>query len=201
MPDLRENIAGRWSSGKGYTHLIGVDTIQWSTGEISRYTLEDRMPWLRGQATCKIHLNGKILRAKFTADGKLEWSDGDIWTRILNKDVSTPAYQVGEAGFRAIIGQQAVGEEPIKLSKEIDNVPKQRTCQIGSFMGVLLGTADPMERVKPDALPEVQSGASEDSTDDEIGTTTADVRRPAPKRKSRAHQACQGVANSLVDDC
>lgn len=73
----RNSVCGRWISSQGGVHVIGLDYVQWQAGESSAIYQQRR-----GQEFI-VEINGKVMTGTLTTESRLQWSDGDVWTRDL----------------------------------------------------------------------------------------------------------------------
>mmetsp|Transcript_31086 Transcript_31086/g.82361 ORF Transcript_31086/g.82361 Transcript_31086/m.82361 type:complete len:291 (-) Transcript_31086:30-902(-) len=87
-------FSGRWINAKGNLNVIGTNAVQWSDGTATVLQYES---W-GGRHYCSTELNEKDYTAHLTSDGRLQWSDGDSWSRE-SSDKLTPTAAVLHAGY------------------------------------------------------------------------------------------------------
>jgi len=73
-------VAGKWISARGVVHTLGVETVVWHSGDITRFSKRRRVD---GSSEYWTEIDGKIYTARLNADGDLVWSDGDTWKRDM----------------------------------------------------------------------------------------------------------------------
>merc|ERR1712008_370553 len=89
-------FAGRWVTSKGNVHLIGLESIQWSNGELSEFYAYKR--W-RKPPVCQTKMGGAKFTGELRPDDTLLWSDGDVWVRDTRAP-GTKTYEVlGHVGL------------------------------------------------------------------------------------------------------
>jgi len=71
------SVCGRWISAQGGVHVIGLDYVQWQSGESSAIYKQ------RNGQEHIVEINGQVMTSTLTTESRLQWSDGDVWTRDL----------------------------------------------------------------------------------------------------------------------
>mmetsp|Transcript_81376 Transcript_81376/g.214687 ORF Transcript_81376/g.214687 Transcript_81376/m.214687 type:complete len:333 (+) Transcript_81376:62-1060(+) len=71
------SVCGRWISAQGGVHIIGLDYVQWQSGESSAIYQQ------RNGQEHIVEINGQVMTSMLTTESRLQWSDGDVWTRDL----------------------------------------------------------------------------------------------------------------------
>lgn len=77
-------LAGRWLSSRGKQHVIGLDAIQWASGETTPLRKLRQVRTQKGQpkrTEWAMDLKGNRYTAHVNEEGNLQWSDGDVWSR------------------------------------------------------------------------------------------------------------------------
>merc|ERR1712232_885451 len=64
-----DSIEGTWNIG-----TIKGDKLTWDDGEVTQLTAQT-------QFTLSVMFSGQLYTAELRDDGKLHWSDGDVWER------------------------------------------------------------------------------------------------------------------------
>lgn len=80
-PRDASQLAGRWVSARGNVHVIGIDVVQWRSGATSKLRTRRRWDGDVRIVEYMTDLDGKTYTSRLTESGKLQWNDGDIWTR------------------------------------------------------------------------------------------------------------------------
>ncbi|CAK0836591.1 unnamed protein product [Prorocentrum cordatum] len=101
-----DQFAGIWLTGKGNSHLIGLDAIQWSDGVVTNVLKKK----VKGVMTLVTRREQTTYYAGLTPDGKLQWSDGDLWVRSQDTPMTGSyrgaghAYEYLESAIQGVPG-------------------------------------------------------------------------------------------------
>lgn len=74
-------LTGRWISGRGQAHVIGLHAIQWNSGDVTGFKKVRRR---KGCYKYVVDMKGSEHSAAMTPEGHLQWNDGDLWKRDPN---------------------------------------------------------------------------------------------------------------------
>lgn len=69
-----ESLDGRWVSGHLVLLMVSGRTVQSDEGETADLVLHS-------EGRCALVMNGSVCHGQLCADGRLHWSDGDVWSR------------------------------------------------------------------------------------------------------------------------
>lgn len=163
-------MPGRWTSSRGNQHVIGVDVVQWASGEVTQLRkLQQRRSKKKKFRECSewaIDMKGERFTVKFDNEGRLCWSDGDIWTRDMRAPETGTYAAVSGALVRATESfHDALSATPGALSNVVSGTPDALSSAasyvtspltgfvgIGSFGGSTaaspVGTAQEVKHVK-----------------------------------------------------
>jgi len=144
-------FAGRWVTSKGNIHLIGLESIQWSNGEISEFYAYKR--W-RQSPVCQTKMGEARFTGELRPDDTLLWSDGDVWVRDTRAP-GTKTYEVlGHVGipFTEYVDplkryQEGLHDSPIAAPVSAVHTPHAENSGAGlqklaSTMGLLKAGGD-----------------------------------------------------------
>lgn len=96
-PEIPEPpLPGRWLSARGNQHVIGLEAVQWASGENTPFRKVPQPRMRKGSAKKPtqwiLELDGNRYTFQYNMDGNLVWSDGDVWTRD-QRPPATGTYQ------------------------------------------------------------------------------------------------------------
>eukprot|EP00928_Gymnodinium_smaydae_P029717 TRINITY_DN22301_c0_g1_i1.p1 TRINITY_DN22301_c0_g1~~TRINITY_DN22301_c0_g1_i1.p1 ORF type:complete len:314 (-),score=60.83 TRINITY_DN22301_c0_g1_i1:388-1329(-) len=94
-PEDEYSFHGHWLTQSGYVQIIGVDRILWSSSDVEKVTFTTDKS---GKRVCITSLAGRRYEGRMQPDGKLRWSDGDVWTRQL------ASHRGRQCGLGALLG-------------------------------------------------------------------------------------------------
>mmetsp|Transcript_11534 Transcript_11534/g.32643 ORF Transcript_11534/g.32643 Transcript_11534/m.32643 type:complete len:198 (+) Transcript_11534:77-670(+) len=161
-----DSFAGRWVTGNGNTQLIGLEGVQWSDGQATKI-VKKRMG-AGGTPTLMTQLHGGTYWAQLLPDGRLQWSDGDIWVREDSSGPATGMYSFlakNDLVFDGVFVGGGAGGAPHDQGMAPHPVPE-------------LGGAVPAAKTAPATAPATA-----------IRMEDAEVQpKPRPKRKAAPRQ-------------
>mmetsp|Transcript_48420 Transcript_48420/g.122136 ORF Transcript_48420/g.122136 Transcript_48420/m.122136 type:complete len:358 (-) Transcript_48420:159-1232(-) len=174
-------LAGRWLSARGNLHVIGLDAVQWRSGDITKL----KKTWTRHKGyEYATELNGTLYTAHMTPEGHLKWSDGDTWQRDTRGPetgtyaaVSDAFVRAGEsfhsAFFTSTSGAEGKIDGEAAAKTDVEAAPR------------MMGSGTPAQKVEPQALtPEPQA-----RTSDRILAASTPSRSPRPPQESSMFSA------------
>lgn len=165
-------LAGRWMSGRGNLHIVGVDAVQWRSGDVTRLKKRRRKG---GGTEYLTELNGTNYTAYLTEEGKLQWSDGDVWTR----DMRAP-----ETGtYSAVTGALtlAVESAPGVMTQALHTAPTVFSHAIQAAPGVLVRASESFHGAL--IAPIVASATSLAIKETPVSEAPEEDERPAPQHE------------------
>mmetsp|Transcript_126804 Transcript_126804/g.355100 ORF Transcript_126804/g.355100 Transcript_126804/m.355100 type:complete len:221 (+) Transcript_126804:72-734(+) len=134
-------LAGRWVSGRGNIHFIGLEEIKWSSGDSTKW-FRRKSPY-DGQIDYCTEVNGALFVARLDEDGRLQWSDGDGWTRD-EIGPTTGTYDTITGVLKKARGSlQEVSESTMSMAAPM-------ATAVGTSLPTMTSWASPAKPAQPD---------------------------------------------------